>query len=102
MKKLLLPGMLALLLLSCNKKDEAVEDIKQGSGKVWLSGGLAFCAEQIHLDNGDTLITSIEKIGTLKTGDRVVVKYRELGTNPTCPPYINCEIIEISLMLSSY
>lgn len=100
-KKLVWLVLMAIILLSCQKTDDDDKGIKQENGKVWLSGGLATCAEQLHLDNGDTLITSIEKIGTLKTGDKVVVKYRELGTNPTCPPYINCEIIEISLMLSS-
>jgi len=95
MKKLLLLGFVTMFLLSCDKKDDAGEGIKQENGKVWLSGGLAFCAEQIHLDNGDTLVVSIAEVGTLRTDDRVVVKYKELGINSTCPPYINCEIIEI-------
>jgi hypothetical protein len=96
MKRLMWFGFMAILLLSCDKRDDDDKGINQENGKVWLSGGLAFCAEQLHLDNGDTLIASIEKIGTLKTGDRVVVKYRELGISTACPPYINCEIIEIT------
>lgn len=96
MKKLVWLGFVAIFLLSCDQKDDADEGIKQENGKVWLSGGLAFCAEQVHLDNGDTLVVSITDVGTLKTDDRVVVKYKELGINSTCPPYINCEIIEIT------
>lgn len=96
MKRLMWFGFVAIFLLSCDKRDDDDKGIKQESGNVWLSGGLAVCAEQLHLDTGDTLIASIEKIGTLKTGDRVVVKYRELGISNACPPYINCEIIEIT------
>ena len=95
MKKIALLGFLLLFFLACNKEDEDDGVIKQGNGKVWLSGGLAYCAEQIHLDNGDTLIVSIEKIISFKTDDSVNVKYKELGINEFCPPFIDCEIIEI-------
>lgn len=95
MKKIVLLGFTLMLLFSCNKKDDVDDGIKQGIGKVWLSGGLAYCAEQIHLDNGDTLIVSIEKIISFKTDDRIKVKYKELGINESCPPFIDCEIIEI-------
>jgi hypothetical protein len=95
-KKIALLGYALMLLFSCNKKDD-VDDgiIKQGNGKVWLSGGLWYCAEQIHLDNGDTLVVSIEEIISFKTDDRVKVEYKELGINEFCPPFIDCEIIEI-------
>jgi hypothetical protein len=94
MKKVLL-GLTLLVVLSCNKDDgEAL--IKQESGEVWLSGGLAHCAEQIHLDNGVTLIiNNIEDIKYFKSGDRVTVKYKENGINEFCFPSIDCEIIEI-------
>jgi hypothetical protein len=49
----------------------------------------------IHLDNGDTLVVSIEEIISFKTDDRVEVKYKELGINEFCSPSIDCEIIEI-------
>lgn len=96
MKKFALLGFTLMFLFSCNKKDN-VDDgiIKQGNGKVWLSGGLWHCAEQIHLDNGDTLVVSIDEIISFKTDDRVKVKYKELGINEFCSPFINCEIIEI-------
>ena len=92
-KKMLL-GLTLLLALSCNK-DEGDASIKQETGNVWLSGGLAYCAEQIHLDNGDTLIVYIEEIISFKSGDRVTIKYTEIGINESCPPGIDCEIIEI-------
>jgi hypothetical protein len=95
MKKTALLGFTLMLLFSCNKKDDVDDGMKQGNGKVWLSGGLAYCAEQIHLDNGDTLIVSIDEIITFKTDDSVEVKYKELGINEFCSPFIDCEIIEI-------
>jgi hypothetical protein len=93
MKKVLL-GLTLLVVISCNKDDGDVL-IKQESGKVWLSGGLAYCAQQIQLDNGVTLIVNIEDIISFKSGDRVTVKYKEIGINEVCSPSIDCEIIEI-------
>jgi len=95
MKKTALLGFTLMFLFSCNKKDDVDDGMKLGNGKVWLSGGLAYCAEQIHLDNGDTLIVSIDEIISFKTDDRVAVKYKELGINEFCSPFIDCEIIEI-------
>jgi hypothetical protein len=57
--------------------------------------GLAYCAEQIHLDNGDTLIVRVENVISLTSGDRVSIKYKELGVNENCPPGINCEVFDI-------
>lgn len=86
--------MFVLFALCCNK-DDGKDVIKQGNGYIWLSGGFIYCAEQIHLDNGDTLIVSLEEIGLLKSGDRVALKYKELGINEFCSPGIDCEVIEI-------
>ena len=93
MKKILL-GLTLLFALSCNKDNDDAS-IKQENGNVWLSGGLAYCAEQIHLENGDTLIVNIVEIISFKSGDRVNVRYREIGVNEFCAPNIDCEIIEI-------
>ncbi len=93
-KKVLL-GLTLFVVLSCNK-DDSDALIKLESGEVWLSGGLAHCAEQIRLDNGVTLIINdIEDITPFKSGDRVTVKYKEIGINEFCSPNIDCEIIEI-------
>lgn len=81
--------------LSCVSEDKNEDLVKQQAGEVWLSGGLAVCAEQIHLDNGDTLIVSLEDVISFSAGDRVNVKYKEIGLNESCTPGINCEIIEI-------
>jgi hypothetical protein len=94
MIKKLLFGLTILLALSCNK-DDSDSSVKQENGNIWLSGGLAYCAEQIHLDNGDTLIVNIKDIISFKSGDRVTIKYEEIGINESCPPGIDCEIIEI-------
>lgn len=92
-KKVLL-GLALLFALSCNK-DDGEASIKQENGNVWLSGGLAYCAEQIHLNNEDTLIVALEEIISFRSGDRVTVKYKEIGINEFCSPSIDCEIIEI-------
>jgi hypothetical protein len=94
MTKKILIGLALVFALSCNKDDDD-DSIKQENGNVWLSGGLAYCAEQIHLDNGDTLIVNLEDIISFTSGDRVSVKYKEIGINKFCSPGIDCEIIEI-------
>ena len=94
MTKKILIGLALVFALSCNK-EENDDVIKQEKGNVWLSGGLAYCAEQIHLDNGDTLIVHIEDVIYFTSGDRVSVKYKEIGQNESCPPGIDCEIVEI-------
>lgn len=94
MTKKILIGLVLIFALSCNK-DNDDESTKQGKGSVWLSGGLFYCAEQIHLDNGDTLIVNLEDIISFKSGDRINVEYKEIGINESCPPGINCEIIDI-------
>lgn len=90
MKQRLFYILTLLIVLSCNKEDS---DIKQADGEVWNSGGLYYCAQQIRLDNGDTLVISKDDIITI-TG-RVNIKYREKGINENCSPYIDCEIIKI-------
>lgn len=83
-----------LLALSCNKENN-IPIIKQENGIVWRSGGLANCAEQIHLDNGDTLIVKTKEIKSYKSEERVSLKYKEIGINTFCAPGIDCDIIEI-------
>jgi hypothetical protein len=94
MTKKILLGLAIVFVLSCNK-DNDDDSIKQENGNVWLSGGLYYCAEQIHLDNGDTLIVNIEDVISFTSGDKVNVKYKEIGINENCSPGIDCEIIEI-------
>jgi len=94
MTKKFLIGFALIFALSCNKKNDD-DFIKQEKGNIWLSGGLAYCAEQIHLDNGDTLIVNIKDVISYTSGDRVSVKYKELGVNKFCPPGIDCKIVEI-------
>lgn len=93
-KGTILLSLVIALLFSC--KSESEDSVKQENGNVWLSGGLAYCAEQIHLDNGDTLIVNLEEIISYKSGDRVTVKYKKIGINEFCSPGIDCEIIEIN------
>lgn len=95
MTKGILFGLVLFLAISCSKEDND-KDIKLDNGKVWLSGGLYYCAEQIHLDNGDTLTTPKGDLISFKSGDRVSVKYKENGMNENCTSYIDCEIIEIN------
>jgi hypothetical protein len=94
MKKSILFVIVLLFALSCDKENDD-KDIKHENGKVWLSGGLYYCSEQIHLDNGDTITTPKDALISFKSGDRVDVKYKEIGANENCTYYIDCEIIEI-------
>lgn len=95
MTKKILTGLVFLFILSSCKKDNDDDSVRLEKGSVWLSGGLAYCAEQIHLDNGDTLIVNIVDVISFTSGDRVSVKYKETGINESCPPGIDCEIVEI-------
>lgn len=94
MTRILFLSLMLVLAFSC-KKNENDATIKQENGSVWLSGGLVHCAEQIHLDSGDTLIVCLEDIVSFKSGDRVIVKYKEIGINQLCSPGVDCDIIEI-------
>ncbi|ODS73886.1 MAG: hypothetical protein ABS46_19815 [Cytophagaceae bacterium SCN 52-12] len=94
LKNMPLFGFILLVALSCKKDDNEIP-VKQENGELWLSGGLAYCAQQIRLDNGDTLVVSPEDVTSLGSGDRINVKFKEIGRNKNCPQYINCEIIEI-------
>lgn len=90
--------LLLFVAFACSdEKDELPEGEKEAIGTVWLSGGLAFCAEQIRLDEGDTLITTDwETIYQFKGGDRVSVIYRELDNRASgCNIGVDCEIIDI-------
>lgn len=55
MTRKILIGLALIFALSCNKENDD-DSIRQEKGNVWLSGGLAYCAEQIHLENGNTLL----------------------------------------------
>ncbi|MCE7056747.1 hypothetical protein LZF95_18840 [Algoriphagus sp. AGSA1] len=83
----------SLAILSCNSDDQDI--IKTDNGKIWRSGGLYYCAEQIHLDNGDTLIVNIKDVINYIGGDRVTIKYKELDRNKNCSYGINCQIVEL-------
>lgn len=91
-------AILVLLLFSCsNEKEELTTDIKEGFGTVWLSGGLYFCAEQIRMDEGDTLIVvNAAELYKYTSGDHVKLKYRETGNKESgCNIGVECEILEI-------
>ncbi len=83
---------------SCNE-DSA---IKEGTGTVWLSGGLYFCAVQIWMEKGDTLIPfdRTNEMKILSNGyGKVKVKYKEIVPKQSgCSIGIDCEIIEIKLI----
>lgn len=83
----------SLAILSCNSDDEDI--IKTEKGELWLSGGLYHCAEQIHLDNGDTLIVNLKEVIPYASGDRVTIKYKELERNEHCSYGLNCSVIEL-------
>jgi hypothetical protein len=86
---------------ACSKEgeEEINPEIREGTGTIWLSGGLAFCAEQIRMENGDTLIpVSYEEVYKFESGQLVNIKFIEKETRESsCSVGKDCEIIEISL-----
>lgn len=91
-----------IFLFSCAKETEDIEpQFLEGTGTLWLSGGLMNCATQIRMENGDTLIpnqfnTDIMK---LKTGNRVQLKYQELTIRESgCTIGKDCKIIDVRVI----
>jgi hypothetical protein len=91
-----------ILLFSCGKDAETNEtQILEGTGTVWLSGGLMYCATQVRMENGDTLIPNQfnTEIMKLKTGNRVQLKYQELAIRESgCTIGKDCKIIEMKVI----
>ena len=107
MKRILFRAIIFSILLfisfSCSKETDEKDNIKEGRGTVWLSGGFYFCAIQIRMEKGDTLIpvdlTNEMKLMHFKMDDKVRVKYRELDSKESgCSIGNDCEIIEIKLL----
>jgi hypothetical protein len=88
-----------IFLFSCGKDIEIDEpQILKGTGTVWLSGGLMYCATQVRMENGDTLIPNQfnTEIMKLKTGNRVQLKYQELEIRESgCSIGKDCKILEV-------
>jgi len=91
--------------ITCSKKSDKRDiEIKEGTGTVWLSGGLYSCAIQIRMEIGDTLVpvdreNEMKVIQLrLKGDDKVQVKYKELDSKESgCSIGKDCEIIEIRI-----
>ena len=91
-----------IFLISCGKESENDEPLLlEGTGTVWLSGGLMHCATQVRMENGDTLIPNQfnTEIMKLKTGNRVQLKYQELAIRESgCTIGKDCKIIEVNVI----
>jgi hypothetical protein len=90
---------IATTFYACSKEEEINSEFKEGTGTIWLSGGLMFCAEQIRMENGDTLIpVNQEELYNYRSGQLVNLKFKEKETKESvCSVGKDCEIIEISL-----
>lgn len=90
------------ILFSCTdeKEIDTESEVKKGIGTVWLSGGLYFCATQIRMEKGDTLIPTGEpEIFFYKSGMRINVSYIELQTKESgCSIGTDCKIIEFTVI----
>jgi len=97
-------GWVAILifLISCGKETEDVDlQVLEGTGTVWLSGGLMYCATQIRMENGDTLIPNqfTNELVYLKSGNKVRMKYHELTISESgCKIGKDCKIIEVKVI----
>ena len=91
-----------IFLISCGKETEDVElQVLEGTGTIWLSGGLMYCATQVRMENGDTLIPNQfnTELMKLKTGNRVQLKYQELEIRESgCTIGKDCKIIEVKVI----
>lgn len=91
-----------IFLFSCGKETEDGEPrVMEGTGTVWLSGGLMYCATQFRMENGDTLIPNqfTSELVKLKTGNRVRMKYQLLIVRESgCTIGKDCEIIEVKVI----
>jgi len=91
-----------IFLFSCGKETEDDEPlVLVGTGTVWLSGGLIYCATQVRMENGDTLIPNQfnTEIMKLKTGNRIQLKYQELAIRESgCTIGKDCKIIEVKVI----
>lgn len=91
-----------IFLFSCGKETEDVElQVLEGTGTVWLSGGLAYCATQFRMENGDTLIPNqfTTELVKLKAGNRIRLKYQELTIRESgCKIGKDCKIIEVKVI----
>jgi hypothetical protein len=91
-----------IILLSCGKETGIDEpQILEGTGTVWLSGGLAYCATQFRMENGDTLIPNqfTTELVKLKAGNRIRLKYQEPTIRESgCKIGKDCKIIEVKVI----
>jgi hypothetical protein len=99
MNKYIVIVFIAAFIISCRKEkdDEISPAVKEETGTVWLSGGLDFCATQIRLDFGDTLIpVNTEKILALEMDQRIRIKYVQIEKGETrCKVGKDCVIINV-------
>jgi len=89
-------------MYSCGEDTKTDEtQLYEGTGIVWHSGGLMYCATQIRMENGDTLIPNQfnTEIMKLKTGNRVQLKYQELAIRESgCTIGKDCKLIEVNVI----
>lgn len=91
-----------IFLFACGTETENDEmQILEGTGTLWLSGGLMNCATQIRMENGDTLIPNQfnSDIMKLKSGNRIQLSYQELTIRESgCTIGKECKIIEVKVI----
>ncbi len=91
---------LAVSFSCSNEKDENNTNLKHGNGTLWLSGGLAYCAAQIRMENGDTLIPiNEEQVFKYISGQKLKITYELLETKETgCNIGKDCKIENVDLI----
>ena len=91
---------LAVSISCSNDTEENNANLKHGSGTLWLSGGLYYCATQIRMENGDTLIP-INELQVLKynSGQKLKISYELLDNKETgCSIGKDCKIETVFLV----
>jgi hypothetical protein len=91
-----------IFLFSCGKEAEDDEPlVLDGTGTIWLSGGLMYCPTQVRMENGDTLIPNQfnTELMKLKTGTRIRLKYQLLTVSDSgCTIGKDCKIYEVNVI----
>lgn len=86
---------------SCsNEPDENNSETKQGTGTLWLSGGLYFCATQIRMESGDTLIPVNEEMVLMyNSGQKLNLSYKVLENKESgCSIGKDCKIDKVTII----
>ncbi len=96
MSRLVAILLILIIAISCNEENTN-DTVLKSFGTVYVSGGLADCAQKIVLDNGETIIPSNWDDYNLVADDRVWVEYEVILKTSTCEGQ-DCQLLKYQLV----